>query len=99
MSSITFADPVTNQSTIEISKTNVNAHPVTAEIINSTIPMANGGVNHDNGIPWAAQATFKETGGSVSSKCPQSYRISQSWWLVTYISFYKFEKIFLRTSV
>lgn len=72
MSSNTFTDPVTNQSTIKISKVNVSAHPVTVEIINSTIPMANGGVNYHDGILWAAQGTFKKAGGlfQMSAKPP-----------------------------
>ncbi|KAJ5755664.1 SMP-30/Gluconolaconase/LRE-like region [Penicillium manginii] len=64
VSSNMYTDPVTNEKTIKITKVNVNAHPVTSEILNSTIPMPNGGVNHDGGILWAAQGTMNETGGN-----------------------------------
>ncbi|KAJ5717854.1 hypothetical protein N7488_003500 [Penicillium malachiteum] len=63
MSSNLYTDPVTNQSTIKISKVNVTAHPVTAEIVNSTIPLPNGGVNHNGGILWTGQGTMNKTGG------------------------------------
>ncbi|KAJ5727217.1 hypothetical protein N7493_005037 [Penicillium malachiteum] len=63
MSSNLYTDPVTNQSTIKISKVNVTAHPVTAEIVNSTIPLPNGGVNHNGGILWTGQGTMNRTGG------------------------------------
>lgn len=76
MSSNTFTDPVTNQSTIKISKVNVSAHPVTAEIINSTIPMANGGVNHQDGILWAAQGNFRTAGGLFQMSAKPPYKSS-----------------------
>ncbi|KAJ5267154.1 hypothetical protein N7478_009962 [Penicillium angulare] len=63
MSSNIFTDPVTNESTIKISKVNVTAHPVTAEIVNSTVSMPNGGVNHNGGILWTGQGTLNTTGG------------------------------------
>ncbi|KAJ5387685.1 hypothetical protein N7509_010226 [Penicillium cosmopolitanum] len=47
VSSNLYTDPVTNEKTIKVTKVSVNAHPVTSEIINSTIPMPNGGVNND----------------------------------------------------
>ncbi|KAH8432478.1 SMP-30/gluconolactonase/LRE family protein [Aspergillus melleus] len=58
-----FTDPVTNQPTIKISKVAVSAHPVTSEIVNSTIPFANGGVNHGDGILFCGQGTLSQTGG------------------------------------
>ncbi|KAJ5595177.1 uncharacterized protein N7459_001385 [Penicillium hispanicum] len=72
MSSNIFTDPVTNKSTVQISKVSVDAHPVTSEIINSTVPMANGGVNNGDGILWTGQGTLSETGGlfQMSAKAP-----------------------------
>ncbi|KAI9039791.1 SMP-30/gluconolactonase/LRE family protein [Aspergillus affinis] len=58
-----FTDPATNQSTIKISKVAVDAHPVTSEIVNSTVPFANGGVNHGDGILFCGQGTMNQTGG------------------------------------
>ncbi|KAJ5721566.1 uncharacterized protein N7483_009500 [Penicillium malachiteum] len=37
--------------------------PVTAEIVNATIPLPNGGVNHNGGILWTGQGTMNTTGG------------------------------------
>ncbi|KAF4765832.1 hypothetical protein HAV15_003945 [Penicillium sp. str.  len=72
VSSNMFTDPVTNETTIKISKVNVTANPVTAEILNSTIPMPNGGVNHDGGILWTNQGTMNTTGGlwQMSAQSP-----------------------------
>ncbi|KJK64079.1 SMP-30/Gluconolaconase/LRE-like region [Aspergillus parasiticus SU-1] len=58
-----FTDPVTNHSTIQISKVKVNAHPVTSEVIKTTIPMANGAVNHGNGILFCGQGNQTEPSG------------------------------------
>jgi gluconolactonase len=74
MSSNLFTDPITNKSTIRVTKVNVSAHPVTAEIINTTIPMPNGGVNNGNGILWAAQGTFNETGGLFQMSATAPYK-------------------------
>lgn len=72
VSSNMFTDPVTNETTIKISKVNVTAHPVTSEIINSTIPLPNGGVNHNGGILWTGQGTMNTTGGlwQMSAEAP-----------------------------
>lgn len=72
MSSNMFTDPVTNETTIKISKVNVTANPVSAEILNSTVPMPNGGVNHNGGILWTGQGTMNTTGGlwQMSAKSP-----------------------------
>ncbi|KAJ5093456.1 hypothetical protein N7456_009317 [Penicillium angulare] len=72
VSSNIFTDPVTNESTIKISKVNVTAHPVTAEIVNSTVSMPNGGVNHNGGILWTGQGTLNTTGGlwQMSAQSP-----------------------------
>lgn len=77
MSSNIFTDPATNQSTIKISKVNVSAHPVTSEIINSTVPMPNGGVNYHDGILWTGQGTLNETGGlfQMSGKPPYKSKL------------------------
>ncbi|KAJ5759236.1 SMP-30/Gluconolaconase/LRE-like region [Penicillium odoratum] len=63
MSSNMYTDPVTNETSISISKVNLTANPVTSEIINSTVPMPNGGVNHKGGILWTGQGTMNTTGG------------------------------------
>jgi gluconolactonase len=58
-----FTDPITNKFTIQINKVKVVAHPVTSEIINSTIPMANGAVNHGDGILFCGQGNLTATSG------------------------------------
>ncbi|KAJ5495723.1 hypothetical protein N7539_000839 [Penicillium diatomitis] len=73
MTSNMFRDPATNQTTIKISKVNLSAHPVTSEIINSTIPLPNGGVNNGNGILWAGQGTLNETGGLFQMSATAPY--------------------------
>ncbi|KAJ6160885.1 SMP-30/Gluconolaconase/LRE-like region [Penicillium chermesinum] len=65
LSSNIFTDPVTNESTIKISKVNVGANPVTSEIIDTNVSMANGGTNYKGGVLWTAQGTLNETGGVV----------------------------------
>lgn len=74
VSSNMFTDPVTNEKTIKISKVNVTANPVTAEIINSTVPMPNGGVNHDGGILWTGQGTMNTTGGLWQMSAQSPYK-------------------------
>ncbi|PYH95507.1 calcium-dependent phosphotriesterase [Aspergillus ellipticus CBS 707.79] len=56
-------NPVTSEKTIKISRVNTTASPVTSEVINSTIPLANGGVNHGGGILFCGQGTMNQTGG------------------------------------
>ncbi len=73
VSSNMFIDPITNKKTIKVTKVNVSAHPVTAEIINTTIPMPNGGVNNGNGILWAGQGTLNETGGLFQMSATAPY--------------------------
>lgn len=73
MSSNLFTDPITNKSTIKVTKVNVSTHPVTAEIINTAIPMPNGGVNNGNGILWAAQGTLNQTGGLFQMSATAPY--------------------------
>ncbi|KAE8153128.1 hypothetical protein BDV25DRAFT_169481 [Aspergillus avenaceus] len=58
-----FTDPKTNQSTIQISKVNLTAHPLTHEVINTAIPMANGAVNHNDGILFCAQGNTTHPSG------------------------------------
>ncbi|GMF71927.1 unnamed protein product [Aspergillus oryzae] len=58
-----FTDPVTNHSTIQISKVKVKALPVTGEVIKTTIPMANGAVNHGDGILFCGQGNQTEPSG------------------------------------
>ncbi|THC95091.1 hypothetical protein EYZ11_005415 [Aspergillus tanneri] len=58
-----FTDPVTNNPSIKISKVAVGSHPVTSKIIDSTIPMPNGGVNHGDGILFCGQGELNATGG------------------------------------
>ncbi|KAE8381524.1 hypothetical protein BDV26DRAFT_301388 [Aspergillus bertholletiae] len=58
-----FTDPVTNQSTIQISKVKVSSQPVTSEVIKTTIPMPNGAVNHGDGILFCGQGNQTETSG------------------------------------
>ncbi|KAJ5669547.1 hypothetical protein N7462_010617 [Penicillium macrosclerotiorum] len=74
MSSNIFTDPVTNESTIQVSRVNVSAHPATAEIINTTIPMANGGVNHAGGILWCGQGTLNQSGGLYQMSAQAPYK-------------------------
>jgi gluconolactonase len=74
VSSNLYTDPVTNEKTIKVTKVSVNAHPVTSEIINTTIPMPNGGVNNDGGILWAAQGTMNETGGLFQMSAEAPYK-------------------------
>ncbi|CAI7638194.1 unnamed protein product [Penicillium pancosmium] len=74
VSSNLYTDPVTKEKTIKVTKVSVNAHPVTSEIINSTIPMPNGGVNNDGGILWAAQGTMNETGGLFQMSAEAPYK-------------------------
>ncbi|EPS34012.1 hypothetical protein PDE_08974 [Penicillium oxalicum 114-2] len=73
VSSNMFLDPVTNKTTIKISKVNVSANPVTAEIINSTIPLPNGAVNNGDGILWAGQGTLNETSGLFQMSATAPY--------------------------
>lgn len=63
MSSNLFTDPATGEKTIKITKASVSEHPATAEIIHSTIPLPNGGVNNGDVILWTGQGTMNETGG------------------------------------
>ncbi|KAF5864138.1 hypothetical protein ETB97_008544 [Aspergillus alliaceus] len=58
-----LTDPVTNHSTIQITKVKVNSHLVTSEVINPAIPMANGAVNHGDGILFCGQGNQTETSG------------------------------------
>lgn len=74
VSSNMFTDPVTNEKTIKITKVSISAHPVTSEIINSTIPMPNGGVNHDGGVLWAGQGMMNETGGLFQMSAQPPYK-------------------------
>lgn len=73
VSSNIITDPVTKKETIKVSKVNVGANPVTAEIINSTIPMANGGVNNGDGILWCGQGTFNRTAGLYQMSAQPPY--------------------------
>jgi gluconolactonase len=63
VSSNRFTDPVTKKETIKITNVSLSENPVTAEIINTTLPMPNGGVNNGDGILWTGQGTLNETGG------------------------------------
>ncbi|KAE8419623.1 calcium-dependent phosphotriesterase [Aspergillus pseudocaelatus] len=65
LSSNQFIDPATQQKTIVITKVNLgnDSAPVTAEILNTDIPMANGGINYEDGILWCGQGTLNSTGG------------------------------------
>lgn len=63
MTSNIFTDPLTNQSTIKISKVSLSSNPVTSEIINTTIPLPNGGINHESGIIFCGQGTLNQSGG------------------------------------
>lgn len=71
-----FTDPATNESTIKISKVAVGAHPVTSEIIDSTIPFANGGVNHADGILFCGQGSLTQTGGLFQMSVDPPYKSS-----------------------
>lgn len=73
VSSNIITDPVTMKETIKVSKVNVGANPVTAEIINSTIPMANGGVNNADGILWCGQGTFNRSAGLYQMSAQPPY--------------------------
>ncbi|KAJ5646641.1 SMP-30/Gluconolaconase/LRE-like region [Penicillium lividum] len=74
MSSNMYTDPVTNETTITISKVNLTANSVTSEIINSTVPMPNGGVNHKGGILWTGQGTMNSTGGLWQMSAQPPYK-------------------------
>ena len=74
MSSNIFTDPATGEKTIKITKASVSEHPVTAEIINSTIPLPNGGVNNGDGILWTGQGTMNETGGLFQMSVQPPYK-------------------------
>ena len=73
MSSNMFTDPVTNETTIKVSKVHLSKHPLTAEIVNTTIPMPNGGINRDNGIVWTAQGGMNDTGGLFQMSTTSPY--------------------------
>lgn len=74
MSSNIFLDPITKKKTIKISKVSVSENPVTAEIINSTVPMPNGGVNNCDGILWTGQGTFNTTSGLFQMSVQPPYK-------------------------
>ncbi|CAG8225614.1 unnamed protein product [Penicillium salamii] len=73
MSSNMFTDPATNKTTIKVSKVSLSKHPLTAEIVNTTVPMPNGGINHDNGIVWTAQGGMNDTGGLFQMSATPPY--------------------------
>ncbi|PYI07355.1 calcium-dependent phosphotriesterase [Aspergillus sclerotiicarbonarius CBS 121057] len=77
MTSNIFTDPVTNQSTVKISKVSLSSNPVTSEVINSTIPLANGGVNNGNGILFCGQGTLNESGGLFQMSIESPYESEQ----------------------
>ncbi|KAJ5330546.1 hypothetical protein N7476_000329 [Penicillium atrosanguineum] len=74
MSSNIFTDPITGEKTIKITKARVSENPVTAEIINTTVPMPNGGVNHGAGILWTGQGTMNSTGGLFQMSVESPYK-------------------------
>jgi gluconolactonase len=74
MSSNLFTDPTTNEKTIKVSKVSLSKHPLTAEIVNTTVPMPNGGVNYNNGILWDAQGGLNDTGGLVQMSVTPPYK-------------------------
>jgi gluconolactonase len=74
MSSNMFTDPATNEKTIKVSKVSLSKYPLTAEIVNTTVPMANGGINHDGGILWTAQGGLNDTGGLVQMSVTPPYK-------------------------
>ena len=53
----------------------MGANPVTTEIINTIVFMANGGVNYKDGVLWTAQGTLNETGGVVFMSSDAPYKI------------------------
>ncbi|XHG05736.1 hypothetical protein AWENTII_008949 [Aspergillus wentii] len=63
MTSNMFTDPITKKTTIKISKVSLDSNPVTSQIINTTVPLGNGGINYKDGILWCGQGTMNETGG------------------------------------
>jgi gluconolactonase len=74
MSSNMFIDPTTNKTTIKVSKVTLSKHPLTAEIVNTTVPMPNGGVNYGNGILWTGQGTLNDTGGLFQMSATPPYK-------------------------
>jgi gluconolactonase len=74
MSSNSFTDPVTGEKTIKITRARVSENPVTAEIINTTIPLPNGGVNNGAGILWTGQGTLNSTGGLFQMSVQPPYK-------------------------
>lgn len=73
VSSNIFTDPATNESTIKISKVSVGANPVTSEVIDTNVTMANGATNYNGSVLWTAQGNFNETGGVVSMSTSAPY--------------------------
>jgi len=73
MSSNMFTDPTTKKTTIKVSKVSLSKHPLTAEIVNTTVSMPNGGVNRDNGIVWTAQGSMNDKGGLVQMSVTPPY--------------------------
>lgn len=77
MTSNIFIDPITHQKTIKITRVSVSENPVTSEIINSTVPMPNGGVNNATG--FSGPARVRSTQPAACSKCQSSRLTSQGW--------------------
>lgn len=66
----------TTKWTLDYSYYSVAEDPVTAEVINSTVPMSNGGVNNRAGILWTAQGTLNESGGLFQMSVLPPYKSS-----------------------
>lgn len=73
MSSNMFTDPATNQTTIQVSKVSLSKYPLTAEIVNTNVPLANGGINRNDGILWASQGNLNTSGGLFQMSATPPY--------------------------
>ncbi|PYH41073.1 SMP-30/gluconolactonase/LRE family protein [Aspergillus saccharolyticus JOP 1030-1] len=65
MTSNILTDPTTNQTTIQISKVDLDAHPLTAEIVRPSppIPNPNGGIAYGDGILYCGLGNFTDPAG------------------------------------
>ncbi|PLB48519.1 calcium-dependent phosphotriesterase [Aspergillus steynii IBT 23096] len=72
-----YTDPATHHSTISISKVALSSHPVSSQIINSSIPLPNGAVNHNDGILFCAQGTLNQSGGLFQMSLDPPYRATR----------------------
>ncbi|CRG83925.1 hypothetical protein PISL3812_01281 [Talaromyces islandicus] len=70
-----FISPVTHQKTIVITKVKVGngSVPVTAEELSTTVPLANGGINYEEGVLFCGQGSFNQTSGLFKTSIHPPY--------------------------